>query len=270
MRQRDSTYFAVTVPRDREGYEAVNRTVSAQEAASYAGTLAGGSRKEGDVVTEIVGKSGEIKLVRYVTGSNRAPPIWPKLKTLTDAADIASFMSKWGAIDRLLGVRSEYIASAASLLQLVGGLKYLVGFVEANDIDGFLGALKDRTVFHGALRVEADGAAGRLAGEATSFAQFLVLEMWLDFGGERASWWNKNVPVVRTNVPCRGTQKIDRPASGCRILFQELPERGKPGAGRACSSLIFTGQPASQALMARFYRLSAARAALQEHTADLY
>jgi hypothetical protein len=200
MCQRDSTYFAATVPRDRKGYEAVNRTVSSQEAASYVGTLAGGSRKEGDVVTEIVGKSGEIKLVRYVTGSNRSPPIWPKLKTLTDAADIAGFMSKWGAIDRSLGMRSEYIASAASLLQLVSGLKYLVGFVEANDIDGFLGALKDQTVFHGALRAEADGAAGRLVGEATSLAQFLVLEMWLDFGGERPSRGG-----IKTCLWCRRT-----------------------------------------------------------------
>jgi hypothetical protein len=186
MRQHDSTYFAVTVPRDREGYEAVNRTVSARDVATGAGTLAGGGRKEGDVVTEIVGRSGEVQTVRYTTGSNRLP-IWPKLKKLTDPTDIARFMSKWGAIDRSLGMRSEYIASADSLLQLVDALRCLAEFVESNDIDSFLGALKERAVFHGTLRAEADSATGRLVGEATSLAQFLVLEMWLDFGGERSS-----------------------------------------------------------------------------------
>jgi hypothetical protein len=59
-------------------------------------------------------------------------------------------------------------------------LRYLATFVESYDVDGFLSALKDRMVFHGTLRAETDGPAGRLVGQATSLAQFLVLEMWLD------------------------------------------------------------------------------------------
>ena len=117
MRQHDSTYFAVTVPLDRDGYNVVDRIVSAREVATLAGTFALGGRKTGDVFTEIFGRSGQIKTVRYITGSNRLP-IWPKLRKLTHPTEIARFMSKWGAIDRSLGMRSEYVASADSLLQL--------------------------------------------------------------------------------------------------------------------------------------------------------
>jgi hypothetical protein len=189
---RQHTYFAVTVPRDRGGYEVVTRTIRAGVEAAAAGTLAGGSsivggmRKEGDVVVEIVGKSGEVEAVRYKTGSNRVP-IWPKLRKLSDPDDIARFMSNWGEIDRSMWMRSQYVASADLLLDRVRGLKYLVAFVESNDMDGFLAALRDRIVFHGTLRREADGPAGGLVGEAANLAQFLVLEMWLDFGGDRPS-----------------------------------------------------------------------------------
>jgi hypothetical protein len=234
-RQQDSTYFAVTVPRDRSGYEVVTRTVCGDAAS---GTLAGGNRREGEIVVEIVGKSGEIESVRYKTGSHRLP-IWPKLRNLTYPGDIAGFMSKWGVIDRSLGTRSEYVASVDSLLQLVGSLKYLAAFVESNDIDGFLGALRDRTVFHGTLRPEAEGRAGRLVGEASSLAQFLILEMWLDFGGERPS--RGGIKACRwCNQPFRagGRRKINGSASGCRILFEQLPQRGQSCAGQespACS-----------------------------------
>lgn len=156
----------------------VTRTVRADT------TLAGGNRNEGDVVVEIVGKSSAIELVRYETGSSRVP-IWPKLRTLTYPGDIARFMSKWGAIDRSPRMQSEYVASLDSLLLVIGGLKHLAARVESNDVDGFLGALHDRTVFHGTLRPEANGRTGRLVGEATNLTQFLILEMWLDFGGER-------------------------------------------------------------------------------------
>lgn len=99
MRQQKETYFAVTVPRDRSGYEVVTRTVRANTGEV---TLARGSRKEGDVVVEIVGRSGEIESVSYKTGSSRLP-IWPKVNKLTHPGDIAHFMLKWGAIDHSLG-----------------------------------------------------------------------------------------------------------------------------------------------------------------------
>jgi hypothetical protein len=181
MRQQKETHFAVTVPRDRSGYEVVTRTVRANPGEV---TLAGGNRKEGDVVVEIVGRSGEIAWVSYETGSSRLP-IWPKVNKLTHPGDIAHFMSKWGAIDHSLGAQSRYVRSVEALLSLVGGLKDLAAHVESNDRDGFLEALRDRTIFHG--RLKADPHSGHLIGEVTNLALFLILEMWMDFGGDRPS-----------------------------------------------------------------------------------
>jgi hypothetical protein len=180
MRQHDSTGFAVTVPRDRHGYGLVKRVIRVDQ------TLAAGGRRKGDIVEEIVGRSGEIEFIQYQTGSNR-PPIWPKLNKLISPGDIAVFMSRWGVIDFSPAARSDYVASAESVVGLVRRLKYLATFAESDDVEGFLGALKDRTVFHGTLRLQTNGTAGRLVGQATSLAQFLVLEMWLDFGGEQQS-----------------------------------------------------------------------------------
>jgi hypothetical protein len=153
-------------------------------AAGTKGTIAGGFRKEGDAVVEIVRRSGEVQFVTYSTGTSR-PPIWPKLKNLVYPGDIARFMSKWGAIDQLPGARVDYVRSVDTLLPMLARLKQLIEFVESNDRDGFLGALGNRTVFHGTLK--ADSNSGHLLGEVTGFAMFLVLEMWLDFGGDRPS-----------------------------------------------------------------------------------
>jgi hypothetical protein len=190
-RQQSRTSFTVEVPRDRGGYEVVTRIV----AAGALTTIAGGLQKAGDVVVDIVGRSGEIEFVTYSTGTSR-PPIWPKLKKLVHPGDIARFMSKWGAIDQLPRARPQYVRSVDGLLSILSGLKQLSRFVESNDRDGFLGALGNRTVFHGTLR--ADPNSGHLVGEVTSFAMFLVLEMWLDFGGDRRS-----SDGVRTCAWCR-------------------------------------------------------------------
>jgi hypothetical protein len=180
-RQQKETYFAVTVPRDRSGYEVVSRIVCAGTGET---TIAGGNGKKGDVFVEIVGRSGEIESVPYKTGSSRLP-IWPKLKKLTHPGDIAHFMSKWGAIDHSLGAQSRYVRSVDALSSVVSGLKHLAGYVESNDRDGFLETLRDRTIFHG--RLKADPHSGRLFGEVTNLALFLVLEMFMDFGGDRPS-----------------------------------------------------------------------------------
>ena len=182
-RQQNETYFSVQVPRDRSGYEVVSRIVCAGTVET---TIAGGNRKKGDVVVEIVGRSGEIELVTYKTGSNRSP-IWPKLKKLAHPGGIAHFMSKWGAIHHMLWMQPKHIAPLDALLPLIGGLRHLAACVESNDVNGFLGALKDQTIFHGTLKLEADVHGRRLLGEASSLAQFLVLEMWMDFGGDRPS-----------------------------------------------------------------------------------
>jgi len=192
--QQKGAYFAVTVPRDRSGYEVVTQIVRADT------PIAAGNLKKGDVVVEIVGRSAEIELVRYETGSNRIP-IWPKLKRLTYPGDIATFMSKWGAIDHSPQAQSKYVRSVDALLSVVGGLKHLAAHVESNDHDGFLEALRDRTIFHGTLKVGPH--SGGLIGEVTNLALFLMLQMWMDFGGDRPSrggikscaWCNQTFPA---------------------------------------------------------------------------
>jgi hypothetical protein len=104
--QQSGACFAVTVPRDIGGYEVITRVIE-----TAAGSIVGGLQKKGDVVTEIAGRSGTIELVRYETGTNR-PPIWPKLKRLVHPNDIASFMSKWGAVDRSSWMQPNHVSAA--------------------------------------------------------------------------------------------------------------------------------------------------------------
>jgi hypothetical protein len=182
-RQQSEVGFAVTVDRDIDGYEVKTAFATECDIDAARGTLAGGSLKVGDPTIEIVGRSGKTEPVTYRTNLRR-PRIWTKLKNLTYPGDIASFMSDWGIIDGPPRRTFEYRSSLEWLGLIVNNLKHLAAFVESYDRDGFLAALGPAPVFHGTLIPEPTVRGSGLVGHVSSLEQFLVLEMWLDFGAE--------------------------------------------------------------------------------------
>jgi hypothetical protein len=195
-RQQSEVGFTVTVQRDVLGYEVRSRFAQAGAAET---TLAGGGYCPGDEIVEIVAKSGRTEPVSFSTNHQR-PRIWTKLKRLTGPSEIAQFMTKWAPLDAQRPPVVEYRSNFRSLGGLVDGLKRLVPFVETYDRTGFLTALGHAPVFHGTM--VPDASANGLVGHVSSLSQFLILEMWLDFGAER--------PARESIRTCRWCRRVFR------------------------------------------------------------
>jgi hypothetical protein len=136
----------------------------------------------------IVGKSGTNEKVILSTANNLC--LWQKACLLSTAQDVAHFMSKWGQLSKWLTDDGSRAYSESFLLiePNLQGLKFLAGFVERDDKIGFCRGLKDSVLISRAdIVIDADSSELPLVIEAPSLLRFMLLEMWNEFGGERAA-----------------------------------------------------------------------------------
>lgn len=167
----------VTVIRDIDGYQVVDY------GPERPGRTLLGAPPSG---IHIVGVSGRNESVTYSLDQNLR--LWKKIVAAEDVDGVAAFMSRWGSLDIFHTVtepKNRFDTAYILLEPLIQGLQYLAKKVEAFDPEGFSMSLRENAVFHGKIAVDVATPGLLIFLDARSFYQFLIFEMWNEFGGER-------------------------------------------------------------------------------------
>jgi hypothetical protein len=163
--------------RDRAGYEV----------RDYGEPAAGGTlmtAKPSGI--HIMGKSGVNDNVWISAGGNYG--LWQQARSLDTPLSVAKFMGKWGQLSRWLTDDGNQRYDEAYLLiePYLKSIRYLAGFVDTGDKLGFGKALNKQVLLSRAdITIDVDDSDLPLVIEARSLLQFMILEMWSEFGGDR-------------------------------------------------------------------------------------